>query len=246
MRVGAEFKPWADFAESFYMANRGVVGVWLVAGLVAALLIGVMWKPFATAWTCYFDWSAGGRESAEVIESNSESGVVLQLTESDGETCVAYLGYTSFEDHRPGDSMFVYRRADRPGRCEIEASIEAAKALLTAVSSVLVVLLLGLILIVKVVTRSITAVPELTTRFDAPDRSGDQPAVFPCPRCAKPMKEGYLPLLSGVHWRNPQDPVGLPTALGGLPGTVSWRGRPRVHAYRCEPCEVLTFRYGGA
>jgi len=58
------------------------------------------------------------------------------------------------------------------------------------------------------------------------------------------MAEGYLPLLAGVHWRGPDDPVGMPHALRGLPGTVGLRTRPKVHAFRCEPCEVVIFRYG--
>lgn len=41
-----------------------------------------------------------------------------------------------------------------------------------------------------------------------------------------------------------EEVVGLPHALAGLPGTVGWRGRPRPHALRCAPCQVITLRYG--
>ena len=59
------------------------------------------------------------------------------------------------------------------------------------------------------------------------------------------MEEGYLPLQAGVPWRKPGEPIGLANAFHGLPGTVAGLcKRPRVHAYRCEPCEVVTFRYG--
>ena len=33
-------------------------------------------------------------------------------------------------------------------------------------------------------------------------------------------------------------------AIGGFPGTVGWRGRPLVHAFRCTGCEILALQYG--
>jgi hypothetical protein len=58
------------------------------------------------------------------------------------------------------------------------------------------------------------------------------------------MAEGYLPILSGIHWRRPDQPIGLPHALSGMPGTVGWKGRPCLHAFRCEACRIVTFGYG--
>ena len=58
------------------------------------------------------------------------------------------------------------------------------------------------------------------------------------------LAEGYVVLLAGVHWREPGQPIGMPHALGGLPGTVGWRGRPRLHAFRCPSCEILIAQYG--
>lgn len=225
------------------MANRKILGVWIVAGVVAAALVFGLWRPFATAWTCYADWSAEGPEPARVVAASPETGLVLRLTETDAETCTAYLGYVRIEDYAPGDEMRVYRRVDRPGRCEAEASVDAARALLMSLSSVVVVLLLGVVWVAMRVGRRLAA-PALTTRFDRPEAPRPASAPLACPRCAKPMEEGYLPLQSGVHWRAVDQPVGFPHPLRGLPGTVGWRNRPRVHAYRCESCEVLTFRYG--
>lgn len=65
-----------------------------------------------------------------------------------------------------------------------------------------------------------------------------------CPACGKVMDEGYTPVLAGLHWRTLGAPVGLPIVLRGLPGTVGRRGRPRLHAFRCVPCEILTLQYG--
>ena len=58
------------------------------------------------------------------------------------------------------------------------------------------------------------------------------------------MAEGYLATLSGIHWRDAGQPIGLPHALGGLPGTVSMRRRPMLHAFHCAHCEVVSFQYG--
>jgi hypothetical protein len=70
------------------------------------------------------------------------------------------------------------------------------------------------------------------------------PARLACPSCGAAMEQGALVPMGGVHWREIGAPIGLPSAFGGLPGTVGWRGRPRLHAARCTRCEVVTFRYG--
>ncbi|MBW2291305.1 MAG: hypothetical protein JRG94_03240 [Deltaproteobacteria bacterium] len=224
------------------MAKKGVVTIWIVAAVASAALVGLLWRPFLTAWTCYSDWSTGTVDEGEVVEATPETGLVLRFAKTDvegeAETCTAYLGVTRLEDYEIGDKIIAYRRADRPGVCEQQATIDAARALLSAVAATVVAALLFAFLIAKVVSRSLTKTPTLTTRFEP------IPTPFPCPRCAKPMEEGYLPLVAGIHWRQTSEPIGLPHALAGLPGTVGWLGRPRVHAYRCEACTVVIFRYG--
>ena len=99
-------------------------------------------------------------------------------------------------------------------------------------------MLLFLVLLGSVVTRSFTR-PVYPAR-----RMRVSPGDVRCPACGKAMDEGYLPILSGIHWRKLGDPIGLPHALQGLPGTTSLRTRPRLHAFRCTPCEILTLQYG--
>jgi hypothetical protein len=70
------------------------------------------------------------------------------------------------------------------------------------------------------------------------------PREVRCPACGKAMDEGYVPLLSGMSWRRIGEPIGLPHALTGMPGTVGRRGRPRLHAFRCVPCEIVTLQVG--
>lgn len=65
-----------------------------------------------------------------------------------------------------------------------------------------------------------------------------------CPKCSEQMKEGYLPMGFGIHWRNIDQPMGLPTIFGVLPGTVFWFKRPKLHAYHCTRCKIVLFQYG--
>ena len=51
-------------------------------------------------------------------------------------------------------------------------------------------------------------------------------------------------LLAALHWRAIEEPIGMPHALSGLPGTVGWRTRPRLHGFRCATCSIVTFKYG--
>ena len=88
----------------------------------------------------------------------------------------------------------------------------------------------------------------LTRTFTRPAfparRMAADPAEVVCPACGKRMDEGYVPPLAGLNWRTLGQPIGVPHALGGLPGTVGWRERVKLHAVRCVPCEILTLQYG--
>lgn len=219
------------------MKSQSTRWVVAVAALVWLAILVAITPPFLRALRCYDDWASGTVAAGEVIEAEPELGLVLQF--EDGEACTVALGPASLEDFEPGEDVMAVRRADRPGRCELASTIEASQALLIALAAMVVVTLLLVVLIAIGFHRMLTQVPELTTHFD------DVAAPVPCPRCEKPMEEGYLPLQAGVPWRKPGEPVGLVNAFRGLPGTVvGLRHRPRVHAYRCEPCEVVTFRYG--
>jgi len=65
-----------------------------------------------------------------------------------------------------------------------------------------------------------------------------------CPECGKSMVEGYMPTIGGVSWRDRDEPVGIPTLLSGLPGTTFWFKRPKLHAFHCKNCNIITFKYG--
>jgi len=220
--------------------TKTVAGIWLVTATLAGLMIAVLAGPMMGAWRCHDVHATGEQAEAEVVGLEPEIGVAVRLTGGSraGEACLLKASEVRMEAFSIGDRVQVVLPAARPGDCTLLATVEASGSLLTGLSAVSVALLLGLALAALVLQRLVTKPPTLTTHMDL---AGGGPA---CPRCAKPMSEGYVPLLAGLHWREPGEPTGLPHALHGLPGTVGWRGRPRVHAYRCEPCEILTLRYG--
>lgn len=207
-----------------------------VAGLTAAVILGALAPPMWRAYGCYADWGAGERGEALVVSAGHETGPVLQW--DDGGVCTAPAGAATADEFEAGERVAAVRRADRPGICELAVTVDVSRGLLVAVAAGTFCLLLFVVLMASVVLRSLTRVPQLTTHLHL---ASGAPA---CPRCAKSMEEGYLPLKNGIHWRGRGAPVGAAGPFGGLQGTLSILKPPRVHAFRCEPCEVVTFRYG--
>jgi hypothetical protein len=155
-----------------------------------------------------------------------------------GRHCTAKTSRSHLARLAPGDALEVVVPEGRPDECVLVATLENSAALLWAIGGGVALFLGMLVAAGLALQRSFTRRLPPTTRFDL--ASGG----LACPRCDAPMSEGYLPLLAGLHWREPGQPVGLPHALSGLPGTVGWRGRPRLHAYRCTQCEIVTLQYG--
>ena len=137
-----------------------------------------------------------------------------------------------------GDVVGIVFSPSRPERCVLTSTLEASGFLLWSLTGAIAALILMIVLLGLFVHRSYAATHELTSRLDV------DPSSVLCPECGAKMSEGYLALLAGLHWREIGEPIGMPHALSGLPGTVGWRGRPRLHAFRCEGCSVVTFKYG--
>jgi hypothetical protein len=211
------------------------VRLWLLLGLVAAVIVTPLAEPLWRAWTCYQRHDAGERATAEVI-GLYPGGLTLQLTSGPHRDapCTAKASETA---GKPGETLRVVYLADR-SECVSQATVERSGAVLWALTSGLACVLLLIALVGLVLQRALRAagIPQRALPVD--------PDAVACPACGGKMAEGYLLLLAGLHWREPGEPVGLPSALGGLPGTVGWRGRPRLHALRCTACEILTAQYG--
>jgi len=221
------------------MARRRSWILWGALGLAIAGIGLVVARPFAVAWACYWRAAGGERAPAEVIGKHEQVGLVLRVSVGSraGTTCTAGTSRAHYAETGVGDVLDVVVLPDTPGECELVATLENSAALLWAVTGMLAALFLGILLLGLFLQRSLARrPPPPTTHLDASE--------LRCPRCGTPMTEGYLPLVGGLHWRLPDEPLGLPHALAGLPGTVGWRGRPRLHGFRCAPCQVITLRYG--
>jgi hypothetical protein len=216
------------------------LSVWLAVGALVALIAVPLARPLRVAWQCYWLHENGVRERAQVLHKLENATFALLIAEGPhaGEACTADTSLAIFEATEVGDVLEVVRLETRPGECELSSTIEASARVLWIITGGIGFLLLGVVALGVFLTRSFTRPTQPLRRIEA------DPRDVRCPVCGKAMDEGYLPLVAGIHWRRLGEPIGLPHALGGLPGTVGWRGRPRLHAFRCAPCEIVAFQYG--
>ena len=215
------------------LSLRARIGV--LAALALAAMAAAVGPPMRTAWACLARAEGAARADGRVVEIDEGSGVAIEIVGGahDGGRCTI----RSFGTVERGATYPIVVYPDATERCDFVATIDNSRDLLLALSGASAALALLVVLAALRLARSAAAVSTPTTRLR-------DVAAPPCPRCAKPMDEGVLVPMSGVHWRARNEPIGLPSALGGLPGTFRWGGRARLHAFRCEPCQVATFRYG--
>lgn len=219
--------------------RRRILGLWSIVGVLAATLLCVVYEPMRVAWRCYQLHENGEHVAAEVVGKNEQVGFVLRISEGTqaGRSCTADSPAAIYERAEPGDRLPVVVRPEVPGECTLESTLEASLVVLWSLSAGIGFAILLLLSLGVWVHRGLVAAPRLTSHL------GVEPKEVSCPVCGNEMAEGYLPLLAGMHWHRLDEPVGLPHALSGLPGTVGWRGRPCLHAFRCEACRVITFGY---
>lgn len=221
-------------------SRRHIATLWGVLALLAATLLYAVYEPLWVAWRCYQLHESGEHVAAEVVGKDPKLGLVLRVAEGSqaGQSCTADSSAAAYESAEPGDRLAVVVRPKVPGECTLESTLSASRVVLGSVSAGVGFALLLLVSLGAWIHRSLVARPKLTSYLDV------EPKDVTCPACGNEMAEGYLPILAGIHWRRPDEPIGLPHALSGLPGTVGQRGRPCLHAFRCEACQIVTFRYG--
>jgi hypothetical protein len=219
--------------------RRSILLVWSVVGLLCAVLVIGTARPLAVAWRCWLDWRGGEHAPAELVEKLEAPSLVLRIEggSRSGQACTADTSAAHHAALETGTRLDVVYRHDRPGDCELEATLANSVDLMTALTAVVVALSLFLVLVGLVLQRSLRrrALPTTQLPHDA--------SHLTCPGCGGPVEEGALVPMGGIHWRRIGDPIGLPSTLGGLPGTVGWRGRPCLHAVRCSSCRLVTFRH---
>jgi hypothetical protein len=221
-------------------ARRKLIALWSVVALLTAGLLYAVYTPLAVAWRCYRLHENGEHVAAEVVDKKESLGLILRVTEGPqaGQACAADSSGAIYDRAQPGDRLAVVVRPELPGECTLESTLEYSLAILVSLGAAVGFVILLLVSVGAWIHRSLTAAPRLTAHLGLGTKD------VHCPACGAVMAEGYLPLLSGVHWRRIDEPIGLPHALSGLPGTVGWRGRPCLHAFHCETCRIVTFGYG--
>jgi hypothetical protein len=223
------------------MSNRArIIGIWALSAALALTTLAIVARPMAIAWRCYDLNASGERADAEVVHKLESPMLVVQIAAGprSGQACTAKTSAAHHEALEIGDSLPIVYLADRPDECVLVATLENSSLLLWAFTGGIVSILLLIFVGALVVHRSLTATPFLTSYMDVDGKR------LACPQCGGEMAEGYLAVLAGLHWREPGEPIGVPHALSGLPGTVGWRARPRLHAFRCQACDIITFKYG--
>lgn len=155
--------------------------------------------------------------------------------------CDISVSKTAFDSFDKRDELLVTYLPSNPGECTLPLNLEVSYFILLAV--------LGLGFLFLLITMGFAYY--IYKSFKRP--SSDKPVVtttrldiksITCPKCGLSMTEGYLPTVGGVSWRDKSDPVGIPTLLSGLPGTTFWVKRPKLHAFHCKDCKIITFKYG--
>jgi hypothetical protein len=217
-----------------------LLAIWLGVATLSLLVLLPVWNPLLRAWRCYADYAGAPQAQVELIEVLEENHGLFHFVDGAraGQPCSIRASYWSSANATPGDRFRVAYLDQRPGECVPVATLENSQILLWVISTLLILVLLPVLGAGFWLHHSLRkiGVPQRRMEID--------PGGVVCPVCAGKMAEGYSPLLAGIHWRDAGQPLGLPHALSGLPGTVGWRGRAIVHAFRCPGCEVLTLQYG--
>lgn len=175
--------------------------------------------------------------------SDSHAFDVMPASGRPRAVCRVRVSRSLYRAREIDDEISVTHLPGEFDRCVLTRALPVNRALsifVLAASGLAVLLGIGLLAFVYLGFRKPSAErpTRLTSRFDPGVRAL-------CPSCGSDMAEGYVPATGGLAWREPDEPVGLPTIFSGLPGTVFWLRRPRLQAFRCEECQVLTLKYGG-
>jgi hypothetical protein len=170
--------------------------------------------------------------------------VSLKLPHGISSICSFRVSKYTYDVIAKCDTLNVVYLPDDSSKCSLPDSLEINRLLLICLIAAAVSLLIPSAGLIFYIYNSFRKPPSdkpvpLTTDIGIAEGGLD------CPKCGAHITEGYMPMIGGVSWRERGDPVGIPTMLNGLPGTAFWVKRPKLHAYRCETCYIITFRYGG-
>ena len=88
-----------------------------------------------------------------------------------------------------------------------------------------------------------------TNPYQSPEEDADYPlpdaSNLDCPKCGRPMENGYLATSGRIYWRTWRNQSWVLFGSEALPGTgPGVVGINRIGGFRCEYCELVVFGYG--
>ena len=220
--------------------DKAKVLIWGSAIALSLLMAATIGPSLFKVWQCYGLANAAEREVGAVIGKHESVGLVFAFgaQPNANESCTAKTSKKVFESAQIGDTFEVVRKPGRSDQCYLTSNLALSGIILAGLSGLTLIFIALVLGFAWFAQRSFAGVPELTAEF-----AEEESASVSCSGCSSAMDVGYIVPFGGIHWRDADQPIGLPTALGGLPGTVGWRGRPRLQAFHCTACGIVTFKY---
>lgn len=184
------------------------------------------------------------KRTDKTVPSDSHYFIVKFITiENKEATCQVGVSKRTYDVVSERDHISIMYLSSQPERCTLPYSVSSMLYLTLAlflVALIFVILSIGFFYYIYKAFKKPPSdkLVKLTTDLAAIE------GKVACPKCKLIMTEGYMPTVGGVSWRDRDEPVGIPTMLNGLPGTTFWVRRPKLHAFHCKPCKIITFKYG--
>jgi hypothetical protein len=238
--VGRVLKWTFEALQMSMQYGKAKVLVWGSAIGLSAIMVLMIGPPLLKVWHCYHLANSAEREIASVVGKHESVGLVFGFGSEHipTDSCTAEVSKSVFEAAQIGGTFEVVRKPGRPDQCYLTSSLALSGLILAGLSGLTLIVLALILGFAWFAQRSFASAMTLTSEVDEAELGG-----VSCCGCFATMEPGYIVPFGGIHWRDADQPIGLPTALGGLPGTVGWRGRPRLQAFRCEVCGIVTFKH---
>jgi hypothetical protein len=238
-------------------------GIWFPVALVLIIITIALWFPFKYGYAFIYNHrllKKGVVEHARVVKKgimvnkelvwatetrpSSDHQLLVRLSKAGIEPVICQFGVSKslYDDTSPGERISVMFLTEEPEKCKLYYGIDGTQKILMAgfgLSSLMIFIAFGSMFFIRRSYRRPGPGNSsyLTTEMEC---EGD----LYCQQCSEKMAEGYLPMGFGIHWRSINHPVGIPNIFGVLPGTMFWLKRPKLHAFHCEKCRIVTFKYG--
>ncbi len=238
-------------------------GIWFPISLVVLVAVIALWAPFTYGGIFLYNrhlLDAGVVESAKIIrkgvlvrdklvwtrqsQNSGDHQLQVEFFNSGGERNICQFSVSKllYDYHPPGTKIPVIFLPEDPQKCKMSAGIPGTQLILKfalGISAFMMLFASGSLFFVFKSYKKSGPGDSSSLATEIGLKEG-----MCCPKCDSEMIEGYLPMGSGIIWRNINQPVGIPTVFGGLPGTVFLGKRPKLHAYHCASCKIVTFKYG--